>query len=410
MPIFNYVALKDGRYTVKGKLNAETSRQVRAKIRAMGLIPTKVTEEFRIGDQKKNQTKKNEQEPKNLEVKTLTLQERIDFTSVFQILISSGITLIESLLFIENDADNPKLRAISKELKTKIMAGATFSDTISQYSDIFGKVYIGLSKAGEDAGELDKTMLRLLELLKKQRSIKDRVVGALMYPAFVILLAMVITTIMLVFVFPAFRDMFDNMGKTMPWITLALMDMGDFLKHYWILIPLIFASVIFGTKYALKWEKSRRIIDEKILKVPLFKDLISYSNFSNFVAVMNVAYDAGIPIVDCLYLAQLTFTNYTLNDSIGESIRTVQQGQMLSSALRASEVVPSMLLFMIATGEQAGSLSEMLNQATIYIDKKLDDIIDTLTKMIEPFMLVFIGGIVLILALALYLPLFASYG
>ena len=406
MALYNYVALKDGKYLIKGKLNAESSRQVRAKIRAMGLMPTKITE-----DRKSAEKRKAASEPdRPMTVKSLSLQEQIDFTSIFQILISSGIPLIESLLFIENDASSPKLRTIAKELRNKIMAGSTFSDTIAQYSDIFSKVYIGLTKAGEDAGELDKTMLRLLDLLKKQDSIKGRVMGALMYPVFVVVLALVIVTIMLVFVFPAFKDMFGSMGKEMPAITLALMNAGDFLKEYWIVIPIFFSALFFGTKYALKWETSRRVIDEKVLHVPLFKELMSYSNFSNFVAVMNVAYDAGIPIVECLYLAQLTLTNYTLNDSIGDAIRTVQQGQQLSVALRATGVVPNMLLFMISTGEQAGSLSEMLNQATVYIDKQLDDIISTLTKLIEPFMLIFIGGIVLVLALALYLPLFASYG
>lgn len=406
MPLYNYTALKDGQYTIKGKMTAESSRQVRAKIRAMGLMPIKVFEDKKLLDK----AKKGGEETLSANVKSLSLQEQIDFTSIFQILVSSGIPLVESLLFIENDASNPKLKVIAGELKNKIMGGATFSDTISQYSNIFGKVYIGLTKAGEDSGELDKTMLRLLDLLKKQDSIKSRVMGALMYPVFTILLAMVITTIMLVFVFPTFQEMFETQGKEMPWITATLMNIGVFLKSYWIIIPAIFAGVIFGTKFLLTWETSRRIIDEKVLKIPLFRELMSYSNFSNFVAVMNVAYDAGIPIVDCLYLAQLTLTNYTLNDSIFEAIRTVQQGQQLSTALRMTGVVPNMLLFMISTGEQAGSLSEMLNQATVYIDKQLDDIIGALTKMIEPFMLVFIGGIVLVLALALYLPLFASYG
>ena len=407
MTLFKYEALKDGKYVVKGTLSAESSRQVRSRIKAMGLLPTKIIED------KKSLTKvgrKVNKDIENIEVKSLSLQERIDFTNIFQILISSGITLVESLLFIENDSSNPKISAIARELKVKIMAGSTFSDTIAQYSNIFGKVYVGLTKAGEDAGELDKTMLRLIDLLKKQSSIRSKVIGALLYPAFVILLAMVITTVMLVFVFPTFRDMFDTLGKTMPWITLTLMDFGDFLKTYWFIIPIFFAVVIFGTRMLFKWEQSRRIIDENVLKVPLFSDMISFANFSNFVAVMNVAYDAGIPIVDCLYLAQLTFTNYTLSDSMTEAIRNVQQGQQLSAALKATGVVPNMLLFMISTGEQAGSLSEMLNQATVYIDKKLDDIVSTLTKLIEPCMIVFIGGIVLVLALALYLPLFQSYG
>lgn len=406
MALYSYVALK-GQNLVKGKIDAENSRQARAKIRTMGLVPTKLYEENK-SDEKESTGGKQQQKPS--EVKALSLQDRIDFTSVFQILASSGIPLIESLIFIENDSTNPRLSAIAGELKTQIMAGATFSDTIAKYSDIFGKVYIGLTRAGEDSGELDKTMLRLLELLKKEDSIRGRVIGALMYPAFVILLAMVIVTIMLVFVFPAFKGMFDAQGVSLPFITALLIRAGDFLKEYWIAIPIFFATLFFGLRICFKWERTRRIIDEKVLEIPLIRELMSFSNFSNFVAVMNVAYDAGIPIVDSLYLSQLTLTNYTLQDKISEATRKVQQGQQLSVALRATNVVPKMLLFMIATGEQSGRLSEMLNQATVYIDKQLDDIINTLTKMIEPFMLVFIGGIVLVLALALYLPLFQAYG
>ena len=154
---------------------------------------------------------------------------------------------------------------------------------------------------------------------------------------------------------------------------------------------------------------SRRKIDKISLEIPLLKELVQYSNFANFVAVMQVAYDAGVPIVECLYLAVLTLTNFTLKDSVNRATMLVQQGQHLSVALRATDCVPKMILFMIATGEQSGRLGDMLMQATKYIDKKLDDIVDTMTKMIEPLMLIVIGSIVLTLALALYLPLFGSY-
>ena len=175
-------------------------------------------------------------------------------------------------------------------------------------------------KAGEDSGELEKTLERLLELLKKEANIKSRVIGTLIYPAFVIVLAMVIVTIMLVFVFPAFKGMFDEQGKSLPWITATLMSVGEFLKTYWVLIPIIFGTLIFGTTFLLRWETSKRVIDEYVLKVPLIKDLISFSNFSNFIAVMQVAYDAGVPIVDCLYLSNLTLTNFTLRIVTGKQI------------------------------------------------------------------------------------------
>ena len=145
------------------------------------------------------------------------------------------------------------------------------------------------------------------------------------------------------------------------------------------------------------------------MKVPLLSDLVQYSNFANFVAVMQVAYDAGVPIIECLYLANVTLTNHTLKTKIETATQKVQQGQHLSIALRSTGVMPKMILFMIATGEQSGRLGDMLLQATSFIDKKLDGIIDTMTKMIEPIMLIVIGSIVLTLALALYMPLFSSY-
>lgn len=401
MAIYNYVALRNNKDIVKGKTEANTLREARENIRKLGFIPTKIFEEV--------QNEQVEQKVDAKRIQKLSLEDKIDFTSTFQILIQSGIPVIEALVFIENDAAKLRLRIIAKELRKQIIAGATFADTIAKYPKIFGQIYIGLAKAGEDAGELEKTLERLLDLLKKEAAIRSKVIGTLIYPAFVIILAMVIVTIMLVFVFPAFKDMFDNQGKKLPWITSTLMATGVFLKTYWFLIPIIFGTVIFGTGFLLNWEPSRRVIDKYVLKLPLFNDLIKFSNFSNFIAVMQVAYDAGIPIVNCLYLANLTLTNYTLRETISQATTNVQQGQHLSVALKTTMVMPKMILFMIGTGEQSGRLGDMLSQATLFIDKKLDAIINTMTKAVEPIMLLVIGSIVLVLALALYLPLFQSY-
>lgn len=400
MAVYNYVALKNNKDVVKGKVEAGSLREARENIRKLGFLPTKIYEEEKEASESKVEAKK---------VQKLGLQDRIDFTSTFQILAQSGIPVIEALVFIENDAAKLKIRLLAKEIRRQIMAGSTFADTVAKYPKIFGQIYIGLVKAGEDSGELEKTLERLLELLKKEAAIKSKVIGTLMYPAFVVLLAMFIVTVMLVFVFPAFKDMFENQGKELPWITATLMSLGEFLKHYWILIPIIFGTVIFGTIFLLTWEPSKRKIDEFVLKVPLLSDLIQFSNFSNFIAVMQVAYDAGVPIVDCLYLSNLTLTNFTLRDKISAATGKVQEGQHLSNALKSTQVMPRMILFMIATGEQSGRLGDMLMQATVYIDKKLDVIIETMMKMIEPIMLIVIGSIVLVLALALYMPLFQSY-
>lgn len=405
MAIYNYVALKNNKDIVKGKVEAEDLRDAREKVRSLGFLPTKVYEEKLGSDNRKEAAVA----VKGGQMKTLGLAEKMEFTSTLQILAQSGIPMIESLMFIENDAAKLKIRLVAKELRRQIMAGATFADTIAKYPNQFGQIYIGLCKAGEDSGELEKTLGRLLELLTKQANIRGKVIGTLMYPMFVICLAVLIVLVMLMFVFPVFKDMFDGMGKELPWITQTLMDIGIFLKKFWYLVPFILGSVTASIIFLFRWEPSKKKIDDITLKIPLLSDLIQFSNFANFVAVMQVAYDAGVPIVECLYLSNLTLTNFTLKEKIEKATGMVQQGQHLSVALRTTGSVPKMILFMIATGEQSGRLGEMLMQATRYIDKKLDDIIDTMTKMIEPLMLIVIGSIVLTLALALYLPLFGSY-
>ena len=402
MGIYNYVALKNNKDIVTGKVEAASLREARDNVRKLGFLPTKVTEEAL----KKEDVKKNDG-PGTM--KSLGLQDKIEFTSTLQILAQAGIPIIESLMFIENDAAKLKQRLVSKELRRQIMGGGTFADTVAKYPEIFGQVYIGLVKAGEDSGELEKTLERLLELLNKEANIRGKVIGTLMYPMFVILLAVVIVLVMLMFVFPIFKEMFDNMGQELPWITATLMSMGIFLKTYWYFVPLIFIAVFGGISFLFRWEPSRRKIDENVLKIPLLTDLIQYSNFANFIAVLQVAYDAGVPIIECLYLSILTLTNFTLKEQIAIATNKVQQGQHLSTALRATGVMPKMILFMISTGEQSGRLGDMMGQVKKKKDKKLDTIIDTMTKMIEPIMLIVIGTIVLILALALYLPLFGSY-
>ena len=404
MARYNYTAYKNGTSDiVKGQVEAANLREARTEIRSMGYTPTSIIEENTISQKDKNSKKAAVRMPK------MGLSEQIEFTSTLQILAAAGIPIIESLMFIENDAAKLKMRQVAAELRKQIMNGGTFAGTIAKYPEQFGHVYIGLVKTGEDAGELEKTLDRLLELLNKQSNIRTKVIGTLMYPAFIILLAIFIVIVMLVFVFPVFKDMFEQMGMQLPWITQVLMNAGIFLKQNWISIPIVFAGAIFGINFLFKWKPSKWKIDEYVLKIPLLSKLIQFANFANFIAVMQVAYDAGVPILECLYLANLTLTNHTLEKRVEEATLKIQQGQHLSAALRATRTMPKMILFMIATGEQSGRLGDMLGQAVSYIDKALDNIIDLMTRMIEPIMLVVIGTIVLVLASALYLPLFASY-
>ena len=397
MPIYSYVALKQGKEVVKGEVTASSLKDARDVIRKMGLVPTKINE-FNEAKQKKSGS-----------ISTLSLSEKIDFISTLQILLQSGIPAVESLMFMEQEAAKAKIRNMSKMLKTQIMAGSTFADTLARYPQVFGYIFIGLIKAGEESGELEKTLGRIKDLLSKQAAIKSKVIGTLMYPAFVVVLACLITLVMLIFVFPAFKDMFEQQEKALPFITTMMINAGDYLKEYWFTIPMFIAAFVVLVMVILKWQPARNILDKLVLKIPLLNNLILYSNYSNFLSVLSVSYDAGIPIVDCLHLGVITLTNSVLRNKMSTAIIKVQQGLQVSQALKSTNVVPKMLLFMIATGEQSGRLGDMLEKGVNFLDKTLDSIIDTVTKMIEPIMLLVIGSIVLVMALALYLPLFQSY-
>ena len=397
MPIYSYTALKQGKEVVKGEITASNVKDARDVIRKMGLVPTQINE-FVDVKAKKSQT-----------IAQLSLKEKIDFISTLQILLTSGIPAVESLMFMEQEAARKKIRETSKILKTQIMAGSTFADTMARYPQVFGYIFIGLVKAGEESGELEKTLDRIKNLLEKQDNTKGKVVSILMYPAFVIVLACLVTLIMLMFVFPAFKDMFAQQEKALPWITSMMIMAGDYLKTYWYTIPIFIAAIVAFCYTMINWQPARNILDKVVLKIPLFNNLILYSNFSNFLSVMSVSYEAGIPVVDCLHLAVITLTNSVMKNKMSGAIVKVQQGMQVSQALKSTGIVPKMLLFMVATGEQSGRLGDMLDKGVNYLDKILDSIIDTLTKAIEPIMLVVIGSIVLCMALALYLPLFQSY-
>lgn len=408
MPIYNYVALRNGKEIVNGKIEAESSREARSLIGKMGLIPTKITDNTQKSPEEKERAEQAEAR-KKVKLKKLSMREKIDFTNTLQILTKTGVPIIEALMFLESNSGSSKVKNVTMELRRQIIGGGTFADTVAKYPQIFDFVYSGLVKAGEESGELDVTLERMCALLEKQDKIKSKVVGTLMYPAFTLILAAIIILIMLIFVFPAFSDMYEGMGAKLPFVTQMCMDSGMFLKTYWYTIPIGFGAIFYGIIFLFKWPVSKRKIDEFVLKVPLFNNFIKYSSLSNFVAVMQVAYDAGVPIVDCLFLSNMTVDNFVLKDAVKDASTKVQQGTHLSTALKSTNVMPNILLFMISTGEQSGKLGEMLGQAGDFIDTELERIIDALTKMIEPIMLIIVGSIVLVLALALYLPLFQSY-
>ena len=403
MTIFYYTALK-GTNIVSGQIEANSLKEARDVLRGSNIVPTRISER-NDGDSEKLRLK--QKRPQAL--KKLSLREQIDFTNILYVLSKTGISIIEALLFIEMQVTDKNVRGVAIELRKHLLGGAKLSDAFAKFPNLFDQTYVGLIKAGEESGELDSTLERMIYLLDKQDKLKSKTVSTMVYPVFIVTLASLVTLLMLTFVYPAFKEMYEQMGKKLPLITEILINIGIFLKTYWIIIPIIIVSVIYLMTFLNKWPVSRKIIHKYILKIPVIKTIIEFAALSNFLSVMKIAFEAGIPILDSLLLSIHTIKNLTIKESMKEAATKIKQGQSFSVALKSTGVIPPIIMCMISTGEQSGQLSEMLEQASTYVDIQLDRAVELLNKLVEPFLLVFIGGIVLVLALALYLPLFQSY-
>jgi len=407
MPIYNYRALKSGKDLVDGKIEANSISEAREALKKKNLMPTKI-EEQNSGLLPHNEKKKKKTANK-VSLNKISIREKIDFTNTLHILQKTGISIIETLLFIEMNTTSKKIKILAADLRKNVLAGSSLSDAVSKYPKIFDQIFLGLIKAGEESGELEVTLERMIYLLDKQDKLKSKIIGIITYPCIVIFIAIAVTLIMLMFVFPAFKEMYDNMGNELPWITQTLMDAGLFLKAYWFSVPIILGSIIFVFLNIMKWNYTKRLLDKASLKIPLIKTFVQYASLSNFLTVLKVAFDAGVPIIDALLLANLTINNYIIKESFIKSTSMINRGQSLTAALKATNTMPGIVLCMISTGEQAGSLGGMLEQAGAYVDAQLERIIDTISKFFEPALMMIIGGIVMVLAMALYLPLFQSY-
>lgn len=400
MAKYFYTALKNNKTEVSGYVEAASPREAREQIRGLGFLPTKVHEEtFQKPDVKTTPPK----------VTSLSLSEKIFFTSELQVMTASGISVLEALETVEEHSHKPKLKTLAEDLKNKIMNdGMTFSDAIKCYEKVFGPVYTGLCITGEASGQLDKTLDYVLSILKKEDSLKARVIGMSIYPAITVAILIGVFILCGKFIFPAFIAGASLSAGDIPFTVKFLVSGCDFLFANWMLILCALAAGVYGL--SLIWQQSvfKKAFDEFLLGVPLVQDFVRYVNLSSFFAVMNVAYESGLTIVSALNLSANTISNTMIKREAETSERLVTSGEMLSQAFVRTEFLPPVFNTLIVTGEKSGRLGQMFRDIAIAIDKKLDMVTEALAKAFEPFLTVVIGIVVGYIVIAFF-QLYGSF-
>lgn len=407
MTKYKYTALKDNKTLIDGEIEAIDVREAREKIRILGFIPTKVYSE----KVEKEHTEYNYSQNQKLKVPHLSLSQKIAFTSELHVLLAAGIPIINALYNIEINSPDNKIKEMATNIKKSIISGKTFAQSLEHlYQKSFGSVYTGLMKTGETAGELDLTLERMLILLRKQESIKGRIIKASIYPAFLIIFMLGLLILFAKFVFPSFAGVMAFNGAELPLMAQAIMGTMNFLNQFWWLVLIGIGAFAGFVTSLFKNPKFKGFIDNIVLKIPVVSDFIQYINLSNFMTVLHISYEAGVPLPSGLELANKTVGNYKIKSKIFNSINVLRTGKTLTESLKKTHAIPEAFISMISAGETSGTLGKMFHDVADVIDKKVDMALEALTRLFEPTVIVILGGVVLFVAVAFYQAYFGMLG
>jgi type IV pilus assembly protein PilC len=371
-----------------------------------------INQGFIIQDLKESQSLASRfdiQKIKNSFVK-VSVKDKAVFSRQFAALVNAGVAIVRGLTVLSEQCSNPKLKAALVEICGDVQTGINLSDSMRKHPECFDGLYVSMVQAGEVGGVLDEVLNRLAKLLEDMARLQNQIKSAMSYPVVVGFLATAIFVGMTVFLIPIFADIFVSLGAELPPLTLFLMTCSKVLRSYWSLLVIGILFVLsFLYKQYYKTPVGRLQIDSIALKLPLFGDLIQKSAIARFSRTFGSLTRSGVPILTCLEIVRDTSGNQVIANAIDAAREEVQQGGMISVALLTENVFPAMAIQMMSIGEETGQLDAMLMKVADFYEDEVEQAVKSLTSILEPVMIVVLGGMVGTILLAMYLPMFKVY-
>jgi type IV pilus assembly protein PilC len=385
----------------KGDMEAPSEAMVTAQLRRQGIMPSKIKERGKGMDV---DLKIPGMQPK------VTTKDLVVFTRQFATMIDAGLPLVQCLDILGKQQDNKTFKKILTSVKESVESGSTFADALKKHPKAFDELYVNLVAAGEVGGILDTILNRLAAYIEKAMKLKKQVKSAMTYPTTIIGIALVVVSVILVFVIPAFEKMFADFGGALPAPTQIVINLSNFIQDYILVIIGVIVSGVIGFKRIYRTKKGREKIDDFALKLPIFGTLIRKVAVAKFTRTLGTMMSSGVPILDGLEIVAKTAGNKTVEKAIYRVKQSISEGKTIAEPLEKSGVFPPMVCQMIAIGEQAGALDTMLNKIADFYDDEVDDAVGNLTAMMEPLLMLFLGTTVGGLVIAMYLPIFKLAG
>ncbi|MEE4166031.1 MAG: type II secretion system F family protein [Desulfocapsaceae bacterium] len=340
----------------------------------------------------------------------VTGKDIVIFTRQLSTMIDAGLPLVQCLEILSKQQENSTFRKTLTAIQRDVESGTTFADSMRKHPKVFDNLYSNMIEAGETGGILDTILSRLAIFMEKAMALKKKVKGAMTYPAICLAISLLILVVILVFVIPVFEEMFSQMDATLPVPTLIVVAVSNAFKEnlIWIILP--FIALIYGFKKVYSTEKGRLRIDQTFLHLPVVGVLIRKVAVAKFTRTLSTMLQSGVPILEALQVVAKTSGNKVIERAVFRVADSIAEGRPIAEPLEESGVFPNMVVQMINVGESVGALDTMLEKIADFYDEEVDQAVSNLTAMIEPFMMVFLGGMIGTLVVAMYLPIFQMAG
>ena len=398
MSAFEYKALDGAGKQHKGVLEADTPRQIRQQLRDKGWTPLAVVE-VRQGEAKQRQSF-------SLFKTGLTPADLSLITRQLATLVQSGTPIDEALQALSRQSEKPRLANMLLAVRSKVKEGHPLAAAMADFPHAFDDLYRATVDAGEQSGHLDAVLERLADYTENRHALRQKFQLALIYPVLIALVAVVVVVGLVGFVVPKVVAVFDGMGQELPLLTQGLISLSDFLQNNWILLLgfIFIATMTIG--WLLRREGPKRQFHKLLLHLPLVSRLVRGMNTARFARTFSILASSGVPVLEAMRIAAEVVTNLPMRSAVDEAARRVREGMAINKALDNSGYFPPMTVHLIASGEASGNLDEMLERSATAQEREMETLLGVLMGFFEPMMILFMGGTVLVIVLAILLPIF----
>jgi type IV pilus assembly protein PilC len=383
---------------LQGELDADSQALVAEKLRQMGYVPIKIEQQ------------KSTKLSKDIAIPGLTdrvaTKDIAVFSRQFATMINSGLSLIRSLNILAEQTDNKKLGEVITEVRVDVEKGASLSAALSRHPKVFNRLYIAMVRAGETGGVLDGVLLKLADIIEKQVELKRKIKSAMTYPVAVLCLVLCIVTAMLIFVVPTFETLYADLGGTLPAPTRMLLAVSGFVTKFAPLIVIFDVAAVVAFKKWIQSDGGRARWDAFKLRVPVFGKLVHKTAMTRFARTFAVLLRSGVPILESLEITSDTVNNTVVSSAVKETQEAVKRGESIAAPLQRHAIFPPMVVQMLAVGEETGNVDTMLEKVADFYDQEIEATVDALTSLLEPLLIVVMGGAVGGMVVALYMPMF----